>query len=190
MKYLAIIAFLVLAGNIRSQDMVLIKGRIADSLSGDPLIGANIVTAGKKGTISDPSGNYNISVPDDPIVLTFQYLGYISKTRTVKPEGPDTVILNILLSRSTTPLDEIVISAGRYEQRLSEVMVSLDIIKLERIANTSTTSLETILRQSSGVEILDGQPSIRGGVDIATGREAGFLSFWMTCRSCRVTWVM
>ncbi|MFC2112494.1 TonB-dependent receptor plug domain-containing protein, partial [Bacteroidota bacterium] len=81
----------------------------------------------------------------------------------------DTVILNVRLNRSVTPMDEIVVSAGKYEQRLSDVMVSLDIIKPERIANTSTTSLETILRQTPGVEILDGQPSIRGGSGYSYG---------------------
>jgi len=48
-------------------------------------------------------------------------------------------------------------------------MVSVDIIKPERIANTSTTSLETILRQTPGVEILDGQPGIRGGSGYSYG---------------------
>jgi len=62
-----------------------------------------------------------------------------------------------------------VVSAGKYEQRLSDVMVSVDIIKPERIANTSTTSLETIIRQTPGVEILDGQPGIRGGSGYSYG---------------------
>jgi iron complex outermembrane receptor protein len=70
---------------------------------------------------------------------------------------------------SVTMLDEIVVSAGRYEQKLSDVMVSVDVIKPERIAHTNTLSLDAIIRQTPGVEILDGQPGIRGGAGYSYG---------------------
>jgi iron complex outermembrane receptor protein len=103
------------------------------------------------------------------IVLTFRYLGYEPEVRRVGFRGADNIRLDIRMQRSSLALDEIVVSASKYEQKLSDVMVSLDIIKPERIASTSTTNLESILRQTPGVEILDGQPSIRGGSGYSYG---------------------
>lgn len=164
---IGILAFLFLS--CRAQDATIIRGRITDSLSGEPLFGASLITGRNRGTISDIGGNYLLRTSRNKIQLTISYLGYRTVIRSLSTGGKDTLWLDIRLSRSATPLDEIVVSADRYEQRLSEVMVSVDIIKPGRITGNSTTSLETILRQTPGVEILDGQPSIRGGSGYAYG---------------------
>jgi len=153
----------------QAQDGSVFTGRITDSLTGNPLIGVSIIAGEGRGGISDLFGEYSILVPGDQTTLSFHYLGYHSASRIINAAGHDTIILDIKLQRSVTALDEIVISAARYEQKLSEVMVSVDIIKPERIENTSTTSLESILSQTPGVEILDGQPSIRGGSGYSYG---------------------
>ncbi len=168
-KFLAILLFSTLVYSATAQEELVFTGRVTDSITGNPLIGVSIIAGEGRGSISDPFGEYLIRVPEAQTILSFHYLGYHPASRYVNAMGKDTIILDIKLQRSVTALDEIVISAARYEQKLSDVMVSVDIIKPERIENTSTTSLETILRQTPGVEILDGQPSIRGGSGYSYG---------------------
>jgi len=69
----------------------------------------------------------------------------------------------------TKILDEVVVSAGRYEQKLSEVTVSMEVLKSHQISNQNITSLDMILEKTSGITILDGQPSIRGGSGYSYG---------------------
>ncbi len=168
-KIRAILFLLALACTSGAQEFTVITGRITDSITGEPLIGATVITGEKSGTISDAGGRYWVPTAQKQISITFRYIGYSPLTRHLQVPVQDTLFMNIRLSRSVLALDEIVISAGRYEQRLSDVMVSVDIIKPERIANTGTISLETIIRQTPGVEILGGQPSIRGGSGYSYG---------------------
>jgi iron complex outermembrane receptor protein len=142
---------------------------ISDSVSGEPLIGASISVDELKGTISDAGGQYILLTEGEVISVICRYLGYQPYRQTVYALSSDTIILSVRMVRSVTVLDEIVVSASRYEQKLSEVMVSMDIIKPERISNNSISSLDNIIAQTPGVEILDGQPGIRGGAGYSYG---------------------
>ena len=55
------------------------------------------------------------------------------------------------------------ISAGKFEQRLEEITVSMEVIKPNLIENKNTTNIQTTLDQVPGVNITDGQANIRGG---------------------------
>jgi iron complex outermembrane receptor protein len=66
-------------------------------------------------------------------------------------------------------LDEVVISAGRYEQKLSDVTVSMEIIKPSLVENKSTVSLDQIVNQVPGINVSDGQASIRAGSGFSYG---------------------
>ncbi|MBN1158171.1 MAG: TonB-dependent receptor [Bacteroidales bacterium] len=151
------------------QEPVIIYGQISDSIDGQPLIGAAVIVDRTSGTLSDSRGYYSIISSEDSLVLTFQYAGYNSIVRHFKLAGKDSLRADIRLSPSIILLNEIVVSAGRYEQKLSDVMVSLEIIKPDKIASHNTTSLESIIRQTSGVDVVDGQTSIRGGSGYSYG---------------------
>jgi len=167
----SILIFILLAAfsALYSQKPLVIKGMISDSLTGDPLIGASISVDEKKGTISDAGGYYILHTEGEVISVICRYLGYQAYRKTLYTGSRDTIILSVSLVRSVTLLDEIVVSASRYEQKLSEVLVSMDIIKPERISNNSISSLDNIINQTPGVEILDGQPGIRGGAGYSYG---------------------
>ena len=66
-------------------------------------------------------------------------------------------------------LDEVVVSAGKYEQKLSDVTVSMEVINPHQLSSQNITSLDMILEKTSGISILDGQPSIRGGSGFSYG---------------------
>ncbi|UCH15714.1 MAG: TonB-dependent receptor [Bacteroidales bacterium] len=81
----------------------------------------------------------------------------------------DTLVVNISMVTDITMLDEIVVTAGKYEQKLSDVTVSLDVLKPRRIEVTNATSMEMIINQMPGIDVLDGQTSIRGGSGYSFG---------------------
>ena len=71
--------------------------------------------------------------------------------------------LDVSLIESSEVLGTVVISAGKFEQKLEEVTVSMDVIKPALIENKSATSLDRTMNQSPSVHIVDGQANIRSG---------------------------
>jgi outer membrane cobalamin receptor len=168
-KSILILLLLAIFSASHGQKPLVIKGTIADSVSGEPLIGASISVDENSGTISDGGGHFVLLTEGETISVTCRYVGYQPFMQTVYAGSGDTISLHVRMSRSLTVLDEIVVSASRFEQKLSDVMVSMDIIKPERILNNNTISLDNIIVQTPGVEILDGQPGIRGGAGYSYG---------------------
>ena len=168
-KSIIIIILLAACFSSYGQRQLLIRGVISDSLSGDPLIGASISVDQRSGTVSDANGHFSLLTRGEKIRVDCRYVGYLPFRMTILAGSRDSIVLSVKLVRSVTLLDEIVVSASRYEQKLSEVLVSMDIIKPERISNNSITSLDDIIVQTPGVEILDGQPGIRGGSGYSYG---------------------
>ena len=60
-------------------------------------------------------------------------------------------------------LDDVVISASKYEQKLGDVPVSMAVIKPALIENKATRDAQAIVEQVPGVQINENQVSIRGG---------------------------
>lgn len=170
MKHIMLfVLYNILIINIFGQKPVTIHGLITDSENGQILIGASVIIDKTSGTVSNVEGYYSITILQDSVTLTFQYVGYKSQIRRFILTGHDSIHADVKLDPSRTLLNEIVVSASRYEQKLSEVMVSLEIIKPDKITSHNTTNLETIIKQTSGVDIVDGQPSIRGGSGYSYG---------------------
>jgi hypothetical protein len=88
-----------------------VKGKVTDAHSGDPIPFANIIFQGTTtGTTTDFDGNYSVkaTAPVDSIVVS--YIGYT--TRTKKVQTGTTQVLNFQLEEVTTSLEEIVFLAG------------------------------------------------------------------------------
>src|SRR4030042_2597322 len=109
-----------------AQENPIIYGIVTDSINDDPLNGAIIVIDEKSGTMSDIRGFYSIVATGDKIILTCRFLGYVTSTLGIDVRGKDTIHVDFRMKQSFTPLGEIVVSAGKYEQKLSDVMVSLE----------------------------------------------------------------
>ena len=168
-KYVLILLFNALFYFACAQENTVIYGIVTDSLNHDPLTGAIIVLDAKSGIMSDYAGFYSISTSFDNVTLECRYLGYETSALTISTRGRDSIRVDFRMKHSYTPLGDIVVSAGKYEQKLSDVMVSLEVIKPDRIYNTNAVTLESVIRQTPGVDIMEGQPSIRGGSGYSYG---------------------
>ncbi|MDX9782988.1 MAG: carboxypeptidase-like regulatory domain-containing protein [Bacteroidales bacterium] len=103
--------FLILSSPLIAQQQVRISGTVKDKLSGENLIGANIV---EKETIHGISSDYNgyfSIVVNSGSSLQISYLGYINLVIDFNFQK-DTII-NVLLSPDTEQLDEVIVTAQR-----------------------------------------------------------------------------
>ena len=161
-KKTLLILFIVCIFNMQAQNLV--SGKVINENS-EVLIGVNI--SAKEipglGASTDFNGHYQISLPDGCNNLLFQYIGYEDVLKNVCFEQNNTLTLNVTLKKTSELLGTVVISAGKFEQRLEEVTVSMDVIKASLIENKSTTSLDRTMNQSPSVHVVDGQANIRSG---------------------------
>lgn len=144
-----------------------IKGHIVDT-NNEGLYGVNVVitqanTDFNSGTISDFDGNYSIELKAGDYHLSYQYVGYKKIEKDITIKDNEFIQLDIVLEENAEIIEEIVVSASKYEQKLSEVTVSMEVIKPQMIENTNTNSMESAITKIPGVDVNDGQPSIRGG---------------------------
>ena len=141
-----------------------IKGKITDLHTDEALIGVNIILENGEGTSSDLNGEYTLNLKtNNNQNITFKYLGYEKAIKTVNAKKEKIQNINIALSPSTKQLSTVVVSAGRFEQKIEEITVSMEVIKPSLIENKNTTDIQTVMDQIPGVNITDGQANIRGG---------------------------
>lgn len=146
-----------------------LTGVVTDKASGETLIGVNIILEDGGGTTTDFDGKYTLKMEAGTSNVTFRFVGYHPITKTVTIKEGENKSINIALQDKSTELGMVVVSAGRFEQKIEEVTVSMEVIAPELIENKSTASLETALDQVPGCTVQDGQVSIRGGSGFAYG---------------------
>jgi outer membrane receptor protein involved in Fe transport len=140
-----------------------ISGVITDANNNEVLIGANIILENGGGTATDVFGKYMLKTEEGTQKITFKYIGYEDIVKEITIENGENKTINIALESSSEQLGTVVISAGRFEQKIEEITVSMEVIKPSLIENKNTTQIETAMDQIPGVNITDGQANIRGG---------------------------
>ena len=161
-KLIGLLSLLFFVLNSIAQDAIL-SGQIIDSKDNEPLIGANVILKNGKGVSTDTNGNYSISMAVGKYEITYKYIGYSDQVMKVNLGSGEQKIINISLFEETNLLDDVVISASKYEQKLADVSVSMSVIKPALIENKATRDAEAIIEQVPGVQINENQASIRGG---------------------------
>ncbi|MCU7494705.1 MAG: TonB-dependent receptor [Ignavibacteria bacterium] len=147
-----------------------IYGKITD-LKGSPLAGANVVVLGTTtGTSTDTSGTYRLSGLKPGIYrLEISMIGY-RKSITGEVELRKTPVeLNFTLEETALQSKQVVVTASKYEQQLSELPVSASILSSAEITNRNVVSLDYALRYAPGVNMNMDQVSIRGSSGYSRG---------------------
>ena len=142
-----------------------LKGHIYDARTNEPLVGAAVTYKlhGNQGAVSNINGEYEIKLPEGGVDLVFSYVGYEDVLMPIVINKREVITKDVYMKESTKLLEEVVVSAGRFEQKLSDVTVSMDVVKAGDIARQAPTDISSTLRTLPGVDIVDKQPSMRGG---------------------------
>lgn len=145
-----------------------LKGIVTDASTSETLPGVT-VRVGDSGTVTDESGAYTLSLAPGNYEISFSFIGYESKTQTVRLLAGQTRELSLQLGGVDNILQTATVTSGKFEKPLGEVTVSLDVLKPRLIESTNTTSVDEVLVKVPGVSIVDGQASIRGGAGFSYG---------------------
>jgi iron complex outermembrane receptor protein len=170
MRYIITAIVFLLASSVYSaQNTGILKGRVTDINSREPLAGVYIIYGKHIGTTSDEKGFYFISTIEGKTSITFQFIGYESVTKDIVIRSNDTTELNIGLEMKIREIDQIVVSADKIEKRVAELSVSMDVVKSSFLSDNHITDAQEIINKTPGIEVMDGQASVRGGSGFSYG---------------------
>ncbi len=149
--------------NLFAQTQTL-EGKVLEADTKIPIQGA-IVKVGSNIVLTDIGGNFKLNIPDsvskNELVLV-SFIGYQNFELKLNSIAFDK-IFTVLLLPSNQLLNQIVVTAGRYEQSIKRSTVSTEVIKPYLIQNRLTTNMDKLLDQIPSVSVVDGQINIRNG---------------------------
>lgn len=137
-----------------------VTGTVTDE-NGEPMIGTSIMIKGtKQGVITDIDGNYNITIPESNAILTFSYLGYISRDIPIGGKRK----IDVVLKEDNHTLNEVMI-VGYGTQKKGLVTGSISTAKGEDIVKSPSTNIgQSLQGRISGVimNVRSGEPGSDG----------------------------
>jgi len=160
------LAFIFLSVRCHAQGNIL-RGEVADSITGEPLIGVSIITGPGQGTTTDASGRFVLKIDKFPFSATVSFLGFETKHIVINSLPPGNY--NILLHSSELALNQVVVAAGKHPQKIEEISQSVEIIKPDFLINTQTNQVDEALQKIPGVTEEKGQVNIWGGSGFSYG---------------------
>lgn len=133
--------------------------------NGEPLFSANVVIDAAKGwaAVTDMDGKYEISLPAGSYDVAFRYVGKEEQRKKVTLTEGQQLELNLTLKDRQQIIDVVVVTGTKYEKKLSEQTVSMDVLKGTSLTSQNITDLSQGMTRVPSVTIADGQVNIRGG---------------------------
>lgn len=168
---IVILFFFLFLPPLSAQQTGILRGQVTDAFSKELLPGASIllISTTTKGTSTDLDGNYSMVLDTGYHQLYCTYVGYVNDTFSVHISTNAITEKNSLLLPVAKFLETIVVSSGKFDQKLEELTVSMEVIKPQMINSRNTTSVEQVLEQVPGLTIIDNDPQIRGGSGFTFG---------------------
>jgi iron complex outermembrane receptor protein len=156
---------------VTSQEKGYFKGIVFDKETREPLVGVNIIQ--KKdpsvGAATDIEGRFLIHVLPGKHTFVVRFTGMATDTINLTINPGDTCYREICLEPYVNELGGIEVKVGKYDKNIEDLTVSMEVIKAQLIESKNTRSIETILDQTPGLNILDGEAQIRGGSGFTFG---------------------
>lgn len=123
------------------------------------------------GDATDDKGFYQIkNIPAGTYELEISAIGYSKKRQKITVDK--NIKIDFILIPEAIKTDEIIVTAGKYEQKKSELPVSTEIIYGSKLIERNFRNLETAMRFVPGVTMTEDQISIRGSSGYSRGAGA------------------
>jgi outer membrane cobalamin receptor len=168
-KSLLFLVLIIVSSLVSAQNAV-IRGKVTDDRTQEPLPYVNIGVKGmEKGTFTDSSGYYKISITQGQYILLFSSIGYetLEKTITINDHGVHGV--DVSLKSSSKELNTVVVSASKYAQKIQESISTIEVLKPQMIQNANIQTVDKAVEQVPGVAVIDNEPQIRSGSGFSSG---------------------
>jgi TonB-dependent SusC/RagA subfamily outer membrane receptor len=165
MKKLLLMSFLLVVGiffQSNAQERK-ITGKVTSSADGSALPSVTVQVVGTtKGTQSDASGNFTITVPSSKSVLSFRFVGFLTQEI---PVGSQTIV-NVTLKEDSKALEEVLV-VGYGTQTKTNLTGNVAQISSKAIEGLPVISTEQAIQgRAAGVFIESGNGKVGQGVKI------------------------
>jgi outer membrane receptor for ferrienterochelin and colicins len=133
-----------------------VTGIVKDSQSGEVLLSATISVKGSKlGTVTGSDGSFSISnVPVGKQTITASYIGYGSVSKQVDITANGSTNVDFSLEFSNVLGDEIVVSATRRPEKLTEAPASISVITAKDLDQLASFNVGELASKLQGVEFV------------------------------------
>lgn len=145
-----------------------LSGKIVDSKTKNPIGGVLVYLENTShGATSNPEGIFRFEAPYGNFTLIAAFLTYNTFRKEINFKND--LEVNIEMVSNDAQMNLVVVSAGRYEQNIGEVTVSMEVIQPKLIEDKNAVNIDEILQQTPGVAIVDDEPQIRSGSGYSFG---------------------
>jgi TonB-dependent receptor len=139
----------------------LLKGRIVDRQTREPLPGATVMVAGQ-GIASDANGLYAVTLPEGEYTVSFAYTFYLPLTvAEVGVQAGQETALDVEMDMESIGLDEVVVSAERRTNTdlallsaIKSAAVVMSGISSQTIARTQDRDAAEVVKRIPGISII------------------------------------
>lgn len=169
MVYLMLLC--LMTSGLVAQEYGHFKGIIIADDNEEPLIGANIKVQRNPsiGVATNIEGKFDLKVPAGSYTFVVTFTGMQSDTIQLVITGGQEVERTIRMKVYMSELSGVEVKVGRFDQKIEELTVSMEVISPGQIETKNTSSIDQILDYTPGLNILDGEPQIRGGSGFTFG---------------------
>ena len=139
---------------------------VLDSVTHQPLQGVAILHDNKVIATTNSIGYFELQkqATEKNFSISLKYFGYQIYETVVDISKDDyNNSQTIYLIAISHELNAITISGSKFEKRLNEETVSIEVVKPKQIQDAGITQMDDMLKRIPGVDVVDGQPNIRGG---------------------------
>ena len=140
----------------------MITGKVVDSVTRVPLQNVSITLKNSsRGTLTDTSGNFKITVDKSVKRITFSITGYHSRTYAITDQPSQE--LTVLLSKSYTKLADVVVNAkkGKYKNKNNPAVDLIRLVIANKSRNGPKVYANTSYRQYEKTQMLTDGPWIK-----------------------------
>jgi len=147
---------------------LILKGKVTDEATGVGLPFTAIdFNTGNTSVMTDAEGKFSLQLKPGNYTVTIKSLSYEDFSEKIVLRRDTTIVFRLL--QKNIEKSAVVISAARTEQNITDVPVSMEILKPRYIEHSNQTTMETAIEQVPGVTVIDGQANIRGGSGFSYG---------------------
>jgi outer membrane receptor for ferrienterochelin and colicins len=128
-----------------------LKGRVTDKQTGQPLTGATVTVKGTSNSaVTDENGDFALGTSRPlPVTLVASYIGY-ADVSTQASGSP----VNFELSVSTSLGDEVVVTASRRPQKITQAPASISVVTSKDFDQISSFNVGEMASKIQGVEFV------------------------------------
>ena len=133
-----------------------VRGRVTDAATSEPLPGVSVIITGTTtGTTSGNGGEFTINgLKPGTYKVVFSYIGYELPPRSVEV-GQEVVDLGtVALTQTTVMAGEVVVSASRRPEKLTEAPATISVINARQIDELPSFNVGELLARQKGVDYI------------------------------------